>query len=150
MATSAANTRKVAFAAQGGAVPEAESPLEAARPAGHRDERHRKRAEHERGPQAAAAAMQDRIAGPAALSVTANPEGYGNDGPTASACAGWKSGKPKPGFPLFHAAHATTTTSLSSNFKNQERKSAAARPPLPDFHDHLVLETNSSFRLILY
>jgi hypothetical protein len=123
--------------------------------------------------------MQDRIAGPAALSVTASPEGCGNDGPvesvenethvshashrpleisptprdfhipTASACAGWKSGKPKPGFPLFHAAHATTTTGLSSNFKNQERKSAAARPPLPDFHDHLVLETNPRFMIIL-
>ena len=65
--------------------------------------------------------------------------------PTAPACAGWKSGKPKPGFPLFHAAHATTTTrSISSNPKPKERKSAAARPPHPSkllcvikyFHDH--------------
>ncbi|HEY1337992.1 MAG TPA: hypothetical protein VGF59_10805 [Bryobacteraceae bacterium] len=48
---------------------------------------------------------------------------------TAPACAGWKSGKPKAGFPLFHAAQAMMMTVPLFKTKNKERKSAAARPP---------------------
>src|SRR6516162_7564569 len=47
---------------------------------------------------------------------------------TAPACAGWKSGKPKPGFPLFHAVQAMMMTVLVSKPKTEERTSAAARP----------------------
>jgi hypothetical protein len=39
---------------------------------------------------------------------------------TARACAAWKSGKPKTGFPLFQAAHATTRTVLSLNAKTKK------------------------------
>jgi len=49
--------------------------------------------------------------------------------PTAPACAGWKSGKPKAGFPLFHTAQAMMIPISSSNTPTQERTSAAARPP---------------------
>jgi hypothetical protein len=49
--------------------------------------------------------------------------------PTAWACAAWKSGKPKTGFPLSHPVHAMTTTIVSLNQKTKERKSAATRPP---------------------
>jgi len=71
--------------------------------------------------------------------------------PTAQACAGWKSGKPQTGFPLSHAAQATTIpVPFSPKAQNQERKSAAARPPHPDpFQAHLVLETLLRFRIIL-
>jgi len=41
---------------------------------------------------------------------------------TAPACAAWKSGKPKPGFPLFHPAHAMTTTAFPLNTKNQRKE----------------------------
>jgi hypothetical protein len=71
--------------------------------------------------------------------------------PTASAYAGWESGKPQTGFPLSHAAQATTIpVSFSPKTQTQERKSTAARPPHPDpFQDHLVLETQPGFRIIL-
>src|SRR5450755_211610 len=50
--------------------------------------------------------------------------------PTAWHRPGWKSGKPKSGFPLSHAGLATTTTvSLFFRTKNQGRRSAAPRPP---------------------
>src|SRR5579862_9965506 len=64
---------------------------------------------------------------------------------TAPACAGWKSGKPKPGFPLFHAAQAMMTTAAVSNPKFEERKSAATRPP----HSSSVLTRSPDFMLIL-
>jgi hypothetical protein len=48
---------------------------------------------------------------------------------TAPTCAGWKSGKPKAGFPLFHAAQAMMMTVRVSKLKLKERKSAAVRPP---------------------
>jgi hypothetical protein len=38
--------------------------------------------------------------------------------------------------------------SFAQNPKNQERKSAAARPPHLTFQDHLVLETGPGFRII--
>src|SRR5712664_4325776 len=71
--------------------------------------------------------------------------------PTAQACAAWKSGKPQTGFPLSHTTQATMIpVSFSTKAQNQERKSAAARPPHPDpFQDHLVLETLPRFRIIL-
>ena len=47
---------------------------------------------------------------------------------TAPACAGWKSAKPKPGFPLSHAVQAMMMTVLVSKPKTEERPSAAARP----------------------
>jgi hypothetical protein len=116
-----------------------------------------------------AAAVQGAVSAPPALPL-AGPEGRGNAGamervenqnqfshpshsplkipqrrrdfhiPTAPACAGWKSGKPTSGFPLFHRAHATTTTALSLYTKTKERKSAAVRPP----HSLLPLSLPSS------
>jgi hypothetical protein len=44
---------------------------------------------------------------------------------TAPAWAAWKSGKPTPGFPLSHPAHAMTMSSLSSN---QTQKKKGSRP----------------------
>jgi hypothetical protein len=65
---------------------------------------------------------------------------------TAPACAGWKSGKPKPGFALSHAAQAMMMTALVSKPKTEERKSAAARPP----HSSVSALTRSpDFMLIL-
>jgi hypothetical protein len=64
---------------------------------------------------------------------------------TAPACAAWKSGKPKSGFPLFHPAHAMTMTVPSLTPKTKERKSAAARPP----HSSLSCQVLCSVMLIL-
>jgi hypothetical protein len=69
--------------------------------------------------------------------------------PTARQRPGWKSGKPKAGFPLSHAGLATTILSTPSTAKTEERKSAAARPLHPEFQDHSVLETEAGFRIIL-
>jgi len=44
---------------------------------------------------------------------------------TASACAGWKSGKPKTGFPLFHAAQADDDD--GSSLENQNRRKEVGR-----------------------
>ena len=41
---------------------------------------------------------------------------------TALACAAWKSGKPKVGFPLFHPAHAMMMTVLSLNPQKQRKE----------------------------
>jgi hypothetical protein len=58
--------------------------------------------------------------------------------------------KPSPGFPLFHAAHATTTTRcVSSNPKPKKGSRPLRGLPIPIFHDHLVLETNPRFMIIL-
>jgi hypothetical protein len=69
--------------------------------------------------------------------------------PTAWHRPGWKSGKPKPGFPLSHAGLATTTTACL----NLEPKTKKGDRPLRGrpltFQDHLVLETESDFRIIL-
>jgi hypothetical protein len=126
-----------------------------------------------------AAALQERIAGRPGDAVRAGGEGYGNAGsmesvekqkqlfpsfhsplgisqkardshiPTAWHRPGWKSGKPKSGFPLSHAGLATTTTgSLSLEPKNKK----GDRPLcglLITFQDHLVLETETDFRIIL-
>jgi len=73
---------------------------------------------------------------------------------TAPACAGWKSGKPKPGFPLSHAVQAMMMTVLVSKPKTEERTSAAARPShfsvsgltgSPDFMLILRLENAPEF-----
>src|SRR5450759_1300215 len=70
--------------------------------------------------------------------------------PTAWHCPGWKSGKPKSGFPLSHAGHATTSAvCLFSEPINKK-----GDRPLRDFlnhvfQDHARLETELSFRIIL-
>src|SRR6202035_5758322 len=53
--------------------------------------------------------------------------------PTATACIAWKSGKPKNGFPLSHAMHATTTTVSLSQTQPQRKevgRCAASSPTL--------------------
>ena len=70
--------------------------------------------------------------------------------PTAWHRPGWKSGKPKSGFPLSHAGLATT----APVFLYSERKTKKGDRPLRDllaivFQDHAVLETEPDFRIIL-
>src|ERR1039458_6382526 len=69
--------------------------------------------------------------------------------PTAWHRPGWKSGKPRPGFPLSHAGLATTTTACL----NLEPKTKKGDRPLRGrpltLQDHLVLETEPDFRIIL-
>jgi hypothetical protein len=126
-----------------------------------------------------AEALQKRIAGRSGDGVRAEGKGYGNAGsmesvekqkqlfpafhsplgispkardshiPTAWHRPGWKSGKPKSGFPLSHAGLATTTTACL----NLEPKTKKGDRPLRGrpltFQDHLVLETEPDFRIIL-
>jgi hypothetical protein len=70
--------------------------------------------------------------------------------PTAQLRPGWKSAKPKTGFSLSHAWLATMTPVRSS--KKQNRKKGS-RPlcglVILNFQDHLVLETEPAFRIIL-
>src|ERR1022692_5325826 len=69
--------------------------------------------------------------------------------PTAWHRPGWKSGKPKPGFPLSHAGLATTTTACL-NFEPKTKKGDRPLRGRPlTFQDHLVLETEPDFRIIL-
>src|ERR1035437_9547899 len=50
------------------------------------------------------------------------------------ACPGWESGKPKSGFPLSHAGHATTTAvCLFSEPKTKKGDRPASRPPQSRF-----------------
>jgi hypothetical protein len=70
-------------------------------------------------------------------------------GPTAPACTTWKSGKPKAGFPLFHPAHATTTTFYSQNLKTKERKSAATRPPPFSYADFMLIFRLENARVVV-
>jgi hypothetical protein len=79
--------------------------------------------------------------------------------PTARLRPGWKSGKPKAGFPLSHAGLATMNPIyISKDLKHHnrriggptERKTAAKAPFwLPRFQDHLVLESKVRFSIIL-
>jgi hypothetical protein len=70
--------------------------------------------------------------------------------PTARLRPGWKSGKPKTGFPLFHTWLATTTSvSLFSNPKLKKGSRPRRGLLFITFQDHLVLETESGFRIIL-
>jgi hypothetical protein len=70
--------------------------------------------------------------------------------PTAQLRPGWKSGKPKAGFPLSHTWLATVT--IVSSSENQKTKKGN-RPPgdlfLLVFQNHAVLETKTDFRIIL-
>jgi hypothetical protein len=70
--------------------------------------------------------------------------------PTARLRPGWKSAKPKTGFSLSHAWLATITPVRS--FKKQTTKKGS-RPlrglVILNFQDHLVLETQPAFRIIL-
>ena len=90
--------------------------------------------------------------------------------PTAQADRGWKSGKPKAGFPLSHARSATITTFYATDqnhaFASLGLHTQGGNPPanfhLRDFsfsgsscignesrfQAHLVLESNPDFRLI--
>ena len=70
--------------------------------------------------------------------------------PTAPACAAWKSGKPKTGFPLSHPAHATTMTVLVCKLKDQRKevgRYAASSFSCPDFM--LILQLENAGRAIL-
>jgi hypothetical protein len=70
--------------------------------------------------------------------------------PTAWLRPGWKSGKPKPGFPLSHAWLAMMTPAPSSKEQNKKKGSRPLRGLVPhNFQDHLVLETKPAFRIIL-
>jgi len=68
------------------------------------------------------------------LKIPQNPRDFHIS--TARACAAWKSGKPKSGFPLFHPAHAMTMTVSLSKPKNQRKEvgryaaSSFSYPPL--------------------
>jgi len=70
--------------------------------------------------------------------------------PTARLRPGWESAKPKTGFSLSHTWLATMTTVRS--FKKQTTKKGS-RPlrglVILNFQDHLVLETETAFRIIL-
>jgi hypothetical protein len=70
--------------------------------------------------------------------------------PTARLRPGWKSAKPKTGFSLSHAWLATITPVRS--FKKQTTKKGS-RPlrglVILNFQDHLALETQPAFRIIL-
>src|SRR3989442_687293 len=68
--------------------------------------------------------------------------------PTAWHRPGWKSGKPNSGFPLFHSRLATTTESESLEPKTK-KGDRPHRGLLHNFQDHLVLETEIDFRIIL-
>src|SRR4029077_16571278 len=125
------------------------------------------------------AALQERIARRSGDDVRAGVEGYGNAGsmesvekqtqlfpsfhspleisqkardshiPTAWHRPGWKSGKPKSGFPLSHAGLATTTTISQLSEQKPKRGDRPLRGLLITFQDHLVLETETDFRIIL-
>jgi hypothetical protein len=69
--------------------------------------------------------------------------------PTAWHRPGWKSGKPKPGFPLSHAGLATTTTACLYLEPKTKKGDRPLRGRLLTFQDHLVLETEPDFRIIL-
>ena len=79
--------------------------------------------------------------------------------PTARLRPGWKSGKPRAGFPLSHAGLATMNPVYRSKDLQHhnhraggpaERKAAAGAPfCLPRFQDRLVLESKVRFRIIL-
>jgi hypothetical protein len=67
--------------------------------------------------------------------------------PTAPACAGWKSGKPKAGFPLFHAAQAMMMTVLVS--KNQNRRKGRCAASASSLAPTQSFTSQSTFMLIL-
>jgi hypothetical protein len=68
--------------------------------------------------------------------------------PTAQLRPGWKSGKPKAGFPLSHTGLATTITIEISKPKTEERSRPLRCFRLVIFQDHLVLEPEPDFRII--
>jgi hypothetical protein len=126
-----------------------------------------------------AAALQERITGRSGDGLRAGGKGYGNAGamesvekqkqlfpsfhspleisqkardshiPTAWRRPGWKSGKPKSGFPLSHAGLATMTTVSLFSEQKTKKGDRPLRGLLIIFQDHLVLETESDFRIIL-
>jgi hypothetical protein len=136
-------------------------------------------AEDEGRPSGLAASLQERIAGRSGDGVRTGGKGYGNAGflesvekqkqlfpsfhrplgispkardchiPTAWHRPGWKSGKPKPGFPLSHAGLATTTTVCLYSEPKTKKGDRPLRGLLLTFQDHLVLETEPDFRIIL-
>jgi len=70
--------------------------------------------------------------------------------PTAWHCPGWESGKPKSGFPLSHAGHATTTSVCLFSEPRTKKGDRPLRGLLNHgFQDHARLETELSFRIIL-
>jgi len=69
--------------------------------------------------------------------------------PTAWHRPGWKSGKPKSGFPLSHAGLATTATVCPDLEPKNKKGDRPLRGLLLIFQDHLVLETGTDFRSIL-
>src|SRR5207244_4424471 len=153
--------RETAIAARSGAVIETGIEFAGTREAGAGHQRHRMRSPDECGQGQVASAMPDAVVAEVRLT-----EGRGNAGPvesvenqtqvfhashrplkipqnprdfhisTARACAAWKSGKPKSGFPLFHPAHAMTMTVSLSKPKNQRKEvgryaaSSFSYPPL--------------------
>jgi hypothetical protein len=70
--------------------------------------------------------------------------------PTAWHRPGWKSGKPKSGFPLFHAERATMTAVYLSSEPKTKRGDRLLRGSLNvAFQGHIRLETKLDFRIIL-
>src|ERR1017187_4080007 len=70
--------------------------------------------------------------------------------PTAWHCPGWESGKPKSGFPLSHAGHATTTAVCLFSEPKTKKGDRPLRGLLNHvFQDHARLETELCFRIIL-
>jgi hypothetical protein len=69
--------------------------------------------------------------------------------PTARLRPGWKSGKTKSGFPLSHAGLATTTTICLFSEPKNKKGERPLRGFLIHSQDHLVLETETHFRIIL-
>jgi hypothetical protein len=69
--------------------------------------------------------------------------------PTARHRPGWESGKPKSGFPLSHAGLATTTTDYLFSEPKTKKGDRPLRGLLLNSQDHLVLETEDDFRIIL-
>jgi len=70
--------------------------------------------------------------------------------PTAWRRPGWKSGKPKSGFPLSHAGLATTAGFSVYSGPKYKKGIRPLRGLIPMvFQDHAVLETKPGFRIIL-
>ena len=130
--------------------------------------------------------LQDRIASSAAHAVRCPGTGCGNGGPvervekqkqlyhsfhrpleisqkardfhipTARLRPGWKSGKPNPGFPLFHAGlrddgdlPVIRIRKKQHQHQHQPKETGNSLLHQPRFQDHLVLEMKPGFRIIL-
>jgi hypothetical protein len=102
---------------------------------------------------------QKQVSHPSHRPLEISPTARDSHIPTARLRPGWKSGKPKAGFPLSHAGLATMNpiyTSKDLKHHNRradgptERKAAAGAPfCLPRFQGHLLPESKARFSIIL-